>query len=83
MTKRTTIDDVRKLFSPEQITDSFAHPRCCPFCGADGKSVKVEADYNFFMQCQNCNAQGPQADHPALAAIVWNFRNGLPTEEVN
>lgn len=76
-----TLEELKNLFSVEELAHAFLNRCSCPFCNAESKNIKIENHDGFFMQCQNCSARGPQSDNPLHAAIVWNFRCGFPNED--
>lgn len=54
-------------------------PVACPFCGATENAHDQECGRHW-IYCGECDAQGPYADSPELAAIAWDKRDGQMTE---
>ncbi|AOM39662.1 Lar family restriction alleviation protein [Xenorhabdus hominickii] len=55
----------------------------CPFCNSEHAEMNSYSDDTwFFVQCTDCNANGPEEDTAANAEIAWNWRaeNTLPPQ---
>jgi Lar family restriction alleviation protein len=48
--------------------------KACPFCGASGEDVSVYGDMvtPYYIECNKCDAWGPNADTEAEAIQKWN-----------
>ncbi|MDE9446874.1 Lar family restriction alleviation protein [Xenorhabdus bovienii] len=54
------------------MTDKF---KPCPFCNSVCTEMNSHSDdIWFFVQCTDCNADGPEEDTAANAEIAWNRR---------
>ena len=47
--------------------------KSCPFCGnAHAPRIKVRDDGAAWVVCDCCDAEGPWASNPTIAAAKWN-----------
>lgn len=48
----------------------------CPFCGSTNLVVDSSDMYRWYVECWDCEADGPFADDEGLAIEAWNKREG-------
>lgn len=50
----------------------------CPFCGAKADDDFLDGGKPHWVFCNKCRAEGPTADTPTQAAMIWNTRAIIP-----